>query len=227
MRRTAFFAGVRDMLPILAGGAPFGLIAGVAAAKVGFNPLEATTISGFVFAGAAQLASFDLLGRDAPYLVVLVTAVLINLRFAIYSAAIAPVFRSQPKLLRILYAQLLTDHAYVLTASRRLRDEDAPHPVAYYLGCAIPLWFMWTSTTFIGAAAGASIPKSWSLDFAVPLSFIALLVPTLKDRRQLLCAAITAGAALLLLEVPHGGGVILSILTGIGAGALLDRWSKK
>lgn len=226
MKRKAFFSGVRDMLPILAGGTPFGLIAGVAAAKIDLGPMEATTVSAFVFAGAAQLATFDLLGRHTPALVVFLTAVLINLRFAIYSAAIAPVFREQPKPLRLLYAQLLTDHAYVLTATRRLEDPEAPHPVAYYLGCAMPLWVMWISTTCIGAAAGASIPKSWSLDFAVPLSFVALLVPTLKDRRQILCAVVTAGASLLLLEVPHGGGVILSILTGIAAGTLIDRWSK-
>lgn len=220
MNRTVFSTGVRDMLPILLGGVPFGLIAGVAAAGVDFSPVEATSISALVFAGASQLASFDLLGKNAPHLVIFFTAVIINLRFAIYSAAIAPTFAQEKTSLRLLFAFLLTDQAYALTAAR---GTEQPHAAAYYLGSSVALWIMWTSTTLIGAFAGAAIPPGWSLDFAVPLCFVALLAPAISDRRQILCAVITAAAALTFRGAPHGLGIIIAVIVGITAGALLDR----
>ena len=220
--RAAAIQGAKDMLPILLGGVPFGLIAGVSAASIDFGPLEAVTISGVVFAGAAQLASYDLLGQSAPAIIVFMTAVVINLRFAIYSAAIAPTFAKEKAHVRLLCAFLLTDQGYALTAGR----EDKEHSVPYFLGASISLFFMWTSTTAVGAILGASIPASWSLDFAVPLCFVALLAPAIRDRRQLIVAGVTAAAALLFASAPHKSGVILSILAGIAAGALLDRMAR-
>ncbi len=218
--RAVALRGARDMVPVMLGGIPFGLIAGVTASNLEMSPLEATAVSIAVFAGASQLASYELLARDAPLIVVFVTAVIINLRFMIYSAAIAPTLASVPRGKRLLHAYLLTDQAYALSAAR---GRDAEHAAAYYFGSAVPMWLMWVTTTAIGALAGASIPPSWNLEFAVPLCFIALLAPALKDRRQVACAIITAVAALALLSAPHQSGVILSVLIGIGAGLALDR----
>ncbi|MEQ8280949.1 MAG: AzlC family ABC transporter permease [Deltaproteobacteria bacterium] len=218
--RAIALRGARDMLPVMLGGIPFGLIAGVSASGLELSPLEATAISASVFAGASQLAAYELLANDAPLIVVFITAVIINLRFMIYSAAIAPTFRGEPLPKRIVYAYLLTDQAYALTAAR---ERSLPHRVAYYFGCAVPMWTMWVSTTAVGAFAGASIPPSWSLEFAVPLCFIALLAPAIRDRKQVACAVVTAVAAVLLLKAPHHSGVILSVLIGIGFGLALDR----
>ena len=214
------------MLPIVLGGIPFGLIAGVACANLGLTTFEAGASSLVMFAGAAQLATYDLLSRNAPFAVVLATALIINLRFAIYSAGIAPEFREEKRLHRLLYAYLLTDQSFALTNARRINDPNAPHQVAYYLGGAILLWGNWIAWTCIGAAAGATIPPSWSLDFAVPLCFVAILIPAIKDRAQVFAGVITGVASLLLLKAPHSTGGIISVLIGIGAGALFDRWSK-
>ena len=211
------------MLPIVAGGVPFGLIAGVAAAGIHLAPLEATGVSAIIFAGAAQLATYDLVSRGAPLVIVFLTAVTINLRFALYSAAIAPVFKEASKGSRLLYAYLLTDQAYALTAARRAKDPDAPHAVTYYVASAVALWTMWVTTTFIGAYIGASIPPEWSLDFAVPLCFVALLLPAIQDRPQIACAVVTAAVSLPARYAPHGLGIIISVFIGIAAGAFFDR----
>jgi len=86
------FAGVRATLPLLLGLIPFGLVAGIAAVDAGLSPTQAVGLSAIVFAGAAQLAAIDLLGRDASLAVVVLTAVVINLRMMMYSASIAPYF---------------------------------------------------------------------------------------------------------------------------------------
>lgn len=224
MRRfNIFMTGARDAVPLLIGAVPFGLIVGVTSAALGLGALASTAASAVIFAGAAQLATYDLLGQGAPWLVVILTAALINLRFLLYSAAIAPTLAAEPRPKRLLYAYLLTDQAYALTAARSLRDPDAEHSGAYFFGCALAMWLMWMVATFIGAYAGAAIPAGWSLDFAVPLCFIAVLVPAIQDRAQLLCAMITGAAALLLRSAPHGSGTVASIVIGILAGAILAR----
>jgi 4-azaleucine resistance transporter AzlC len=223
--RGTFVRGAVDMFPVMLGAVPFGLIVGVTCAGLGFGAAASTLPSMMIFAGASQLATYDLIAKAAPFVVVLFTAAFINLRFLVYSAAIAPVFRSERRWVRLLYAYLLTDQGYTMTAARRLKDPDAPHGGAYYLGGSLSLWVMWLITAFVGAYAGASIPPSWSLDFAVPLCFTALLVPAIADREQLLCALATAVVSLLALKAPHGSGVIISIVAGIAVGALLARRS--
>jgi 4-azaleucine resistance transporter AzlC len=222
--RRVFFTGAREMLPIVLGSVPFGLIAGVASAQIGLSVFEATAASVVIFAGSAQLAAYDLLDRGAHYLIVLITALVINLRFAIYSASIAPEFQSEKKLHRWLYAYLLTDQAFALTVARRAQEPNAEHTVAYYLGGAVALWIMWIASTSVGAAAGAAIPPAWSLDFAVPLCFVALLAPLIKDSAQVFCAVVTGIASLLLIHAPHNSVVILSVIIGLAATLGFERW---
>ncbi len=215
------------MLPIILGGVPFGLIAGVAASSIDLTPLAASGVSALIFAGAAQLATFDLIKDGAPPAVVILTAVLINLRFALYSATIAPIFRETSRPLRLLCAYLLTDQAFALSSAHNAKHKPSTKDqVIYYLGAASSLWCVWVTTTFIGASIGASLPPAWPLGFAVPLCFIAIVTPAIKDRTQLLCALITGGCSWALVGAPHKLGIIISILIGVGAGALLDRWSR-
>lgn len=215
------------MLPIILGGIPFGLIAGVAASGIDLTPLAASGVSALIFAGAAQLATFDLIKDGAPPAVIILTAVLINLRFALYSATIAPIFRNSSRPMRLLCAYLLTDQAFALSSAHNAKFKpSSKDQVLYYLGAATSLWFMWLSATLIGATIGASLPPSWPLGFAVPLCFIAILTPAIKDRTQLLCALITGGCSWALVSAPHKLGIIISIIIGVGSGALLDRWAR-
>ena len=222
-RQKIFLSGATDIVPLIIGAIPFGLIVGVTSASLGLDALESTAASAVIFAGAAQLATYDLLGQNAPWLVVAATAILINLRFMLYSAALSSTFAEEAWWKRAAYSYLLTDQVYALSASRSLREPNAHHAGAYYFGAAVSMWLMWMTTTFIGSYAGAAIPASWSLEFAVPLCFIALLIPAIRDRAQLLCALITAVAALLTRSAPHGSGTIISIIIGIAAGAVLAR----
>lgn len=213
-----FRAGVRDTLPLLVGFVPFSLVAGVAAVNVGLSPAQAVGLSVFVFAGASQLAVIDLLGRGAPLSVVVFTAVVINLRMMMYSASIAPYFQRLRTRWKAFLSYFLTDHSYALSLAE-YASEGSTDRRWYYLGTALSAWVVWQTGTVTGAVLGASVPESWGLSFAVPLVFLALLVPTLTDRAAVAAAAAGGAVAVLATDLPFD----LGLLTGALAGVLVGR----
>ncbi len=213
--RSAVASGVRDVSPLLLGVVPFGLVAGVTAVEAGFPPEIAVAMSVVVFAGAAQLALIDLVGQGATATVAAATALIVNLRYLMYSASIAPRFRTYSTRWRALCSYLLTDQAYALTVVRE-------GPVrAYYLGAAAALWLTWQVTTVLGVVVGASIPSAWNLSFAVPLTFLALLVPAVEDSPTLSAALVAGTVATAGVGLPFNLGLVVGAVAGIGVGALV------
>lgn len=213
--RSAVVAGVRDVSPLLLGVAPFGLVAGVTAVEAGFPPEIAVAMSVIVFAGAAQLALIDLVGQGAAPAVVAATGLIVNLRYLMYSASIAPRFRRYAARWRALCSYLMTDQAYALTVVRE-------GPVrAYYLGAAATLWVTWQATTVAGVVVGASIPPAWNLSFAIPLTFLALLVPAVEDYPTLSAALVGGVVATAGVGLPFNLGLVVGALAGVGVGAVV------
>lgn len=209
-------AGVRAMLPITVGIAPFGLIAGVAATDAGLGLPEAVGFSVFVLAGAAQLTSLDLIGRDTPILVVIATALIINLRMLMYSASLAGELAHLPRSRRLLGSYWLTDQTYAVSIVRFRDVEVAPvDRWWFYLGSALPLWIVWQLATIAGAVAGGAVPEVIPLGFALPLAFISLLVPSLTDRPAVVAAITAAVIAVVAAPLPANAGMPLAALMGI------------
>ena len=220
-------AGVRDVAPMMVGVAPFGMITGVSAAAVGVAPPEALGMSALVFAGASQLAGLALLGQGASWWVILLTTFMINLRMAMYSASIAPwLIRLRP-LTRLGLAYLMTDQAYAFSILRYGREDDAFPRRDYYLGVALPLWALWMAATAAGVLLGAQIPPAWQLDFAIPLTFLAMLAPAVVDRPSFIAAITGGGLALLLQGLPYNLGLIIGACVGIAAGTASEAWGHR
>lgn len=213
--------GVRDAAPILLGLAPFGLVAGATAVDAGLSPLQAAGLSVVVFAGASQLAAIELLGDNAELLVVLATGVVINLRMLMYSASIAPHFRSFRARWKAACAYILTDQAYALSVTRFEREPGTSRRW-YYLGAAAPLWVVWQLCTIAGAVVGARVPPWLPLDFAVPLTFLALLVPAIKGRATATAAVVGGGLATLGTGLPLEAGLMVGAVAGVLAGVLAE-----
>lgn len=211
---------MRTVAPVLLGIAPFGLVAGAAAVDVGLPVSGAVALSVVVFAGASQLAAIDLLGQGAPAVVVVLTALVINARMVMYSASLAPYLREEELGWRTLEAYLLTDQAYALSVTR-FADGDVPRRW-FYLGTALPLWVVWQVATVAGALAGARIPESVPLTFAVPLTFLALLVPAVEDRPTAAAALVGGSVATLVTGLPYNLGLLAGALAGIVAGVLVE-----
>lgn len=219
-RREDFYAGLAATAPVLVGIAPFGLVAGAAAVGAGLSVLQAVALSVVVFAGASQLAMVDLLGQDATLAVVVGTALVVNSRLVMYSASLAPHFVREDSRWRGLMAYILTDQAYALSVTRYAAGlEGVTRRRWYFLGTAAPLWVVWQVCTVLGAVAGARVPAWLPLRFAVPLTFLALLVPAAAQNRASAVAALTGGAiATAGASLPFNLGLLAGALAGVAVG---------
>lgn len=221
--RRDFLAGVRALAPILLGVIPFGLVAGVTAVEAGLTPVQAVGMSAIMFAGASQLAAIDLFGRTAPLAVIVLTALVINLRFVMYSASLAPYLRRAGGPARWVGAYLLTDQAYAVSVAEYSDTTPAERSRTwFYLGGAVTLWLPWQVATGAGAVAGAALPPGLSLEFAVPLTFMALVVPAVEDRWTAAAGGIAAVAGVLAAPLPFDLGLVSAALVGIAAGVGLE-----
>lgn len=217
----AFREGAVEVLPIVAGIIPFGLVAGAAAVDAGLGIEGGLALSVILFAGASQLATIDLLARDAPLLVILLTVGVINLRMAMYSASLAPRLAQTPLLHRLAVAYFLVDQAYALTIMRTDRHPSRPHRVAYYMGVAVPLWVNWQLMTALGAVLGSAIPSWLPLEATIPLVFLAILVPAVTDRATLAAAVVSGAVATLTAGLPNNAGLLVGAFSGIAVGTLV------
>ncbi|WP_435360331.1 AzlC family ABC transporter permease [Haloarchaeobius sp. DFWS5] len=221
--RADVLAGVRATAPILLGIVPFGLIAGVSAVEAGLDPLHAVGMSVFIFAGASQLAAIGLLGDNAPLAFVVLTVVVINLRVTMYSASIAPYFQRFTARWKWLCAYVLTDQAYAISLTEF--QETTPEERSrkwYFLGSGFTLWAVWQVSTILGVVVGASVPAGLSLEFAVPLTFMALLFPALKDRGTWTAGVVAGAVAIPAAALPFDLGLVTAAVVGIVAGLAFE-----
>ena len=217
-----FLSGARDSLPILLGVVPFALICSVAAISVGLNPLEAVGMSFIVFAGASQLAVLQLLSEGAVWVVMLFTAWIINLRFIMYSAALAPYLQDEPAYRKIPFTYILSDQAFGVTMSK-FANEIPANPAWYYYGSTSAIWITWIISAIFGALLGNLVPASWGLEFAFPLSFMALMFAALKDRPTVIAALVGGITAVITKGLPYNLGLIIAALFGIFAGVIAEK----
>jgi len=218
-----FISGVKDELPILVGVIPFGMIYGILALSVGLSTTEAQAMSLVVFAGSAQFMLVQLVGVGTPAVVMIMTGFVINLRHALYSASMAPYLRKLNLPWKALLSYLLTDEAYVVSITHYVQDDNNEKKHWYFLGAGLALWASWQASSAVGIFLGAQLPASWSLDFTLALTFIALVVPTLKDRTTVLAAVAAGITAVLMANLPYKLGLLIAALVGITVGMWSDK----
>jgi 4-azaleucine resistance transporter AzlC len=225
--RSEFFAGVRAELPILLGAIPFGLIYGVLALDAGLPASVAMAMSSIIFAGSAQFLSTELFAAGTPGVVIVLTIFIVNLRHMLYSASIAPYVAHLPRRWKWLLAYLLTDEAYAVAITHYNRDTDPRHKHWHFLGAGLVLWCTWQASTAAGIVLGAQARQlglqESGLDFAIAVTFIALVVPALTDRAST-TAALSAGlVAVAAAGLPYNLGLMLAAFVGIAVGMAVER----
>ena len=229
-RRREFLAGVKAELPILLGVSPFGMIYGVLALSAGLPATLAFAMSSVVFAGSAQFVGAQLMGTGAPGIVILVTTFIVNLRHVLYSASVAPYLKDLNMRWKCLLAYFLTDEVYAVAITRVAQSgasrSGPPLLRWYFLGAGLAQWSAWQASTAVGIALGAQIPPGWALDFAIALTFIALMIPTLTDRPTA-AAALSAGiVAVLTAAWPYKLGLVVAAVIGILVGLVTEVKAK-
>jgi predicted branched-subunit amino acid permease len=230
--RTEFQAGLRAGLPLFIAIGPFGLVTGVAMAASGIPPLEAMAMSVLVYAGAAMLAAAQLIAEGVlstpnGALIVVGAAFIVNLRLLMYSASIRPYFAGESLSRRLIVSYALVDNPYALFMQRFGPHPEAPGKFDFFLGLAIPIWFVWQATVALGLMLGNQLPAAWKLDFAAPLAFIAMSIPLLRDK-PMVVAAVSAGVTAVLAHgLPLRSGLALAAAVGIISGLCFEVFLNK
>ncbi|WP_298570732.1 AzlC family ABC transporter permease [uncultured Aliiroseovarius sp.] len=219
-----FLRGAQDALPFVLVIVPFALLFGVVATEAGLNVAEVMGFSVLVIAGAAQFTAVQLMTENAPTIIVILTALAVNLRMAMYSASLTPFLGKAPVWKRALVAYLMVDQAYALSQIKYELEPEltVPERFAYYIGTVVPLAPLWYAASYIGAVAGTQIPASFALDFALPITFLAMVAPALRTIAHVAAAATSVVLALLLTWMPYGSGLLVAAIGAMIVGAQIE-----
>lgn len=222
--KSAYWQGFRDGAPFFFVVSPFALLFGVVATEAGLNVTEALAFSIVVIAGAAQFTALQLLQDNAPVFVALASALAVNLRMAMYSASLTPHVGKAPLWQRGFMAYFLVDQSYAcsIMAYEKNRDWSVAQKVAYFFGSMTPVCPMWYVMTLVGALIGSAIPPEFALDFAVPITFIALTAPMLRTGAHRTAALVAVALALGFAWLPYNLGLMVAGLGGMMAGAQVE-----
>ncbi len=222
----AFWAGLKIGAPFVLVVAPFGAVFGVVATEAGLDIVQTLVFSIAVIAGAAQLTAVELMVQDAPTFIVLLTALAVNLRMAMYSASLAPHLGAAPVWQRALMSYLMVDQAYAIGVQQFEQHPDMPvgAKVGYFFGAVILLCPTWYLATLAGALLGTAIPPSLPVGFAVPIAFLALIGPMLRTLAHMVAAFVSVVGALIFAFVPYNLGLMIAAILAMGAGALVELW---
>ncbi len=218
-----FVRGISALFPLVLGGIPFGMIYGVVATQAGLSLTAAQAASAIVFAGSAQFVATQLVAGGASGIVIVLSVAVINMRHALYSASVAPYLSHLSAPWKALLAYLLTDEAFAVSIGHLQAEGPRAKRHFFLLGAGLMLWASWQASTALGLFVGARLPARWSLEFTVPLTFIALVVPQVRDRPALVAALLAGAVAIAARGFPLGLGLLLAAMMGIVAGTLFER----
>ena len=220
---TDAWAGLKAIAPLMPGSAAFGLAFGALIPAAGINPWTGLFASASVMAGASQISIIESIRADAPAFIAVLTALIINARFALYSAALGPVFAGFPRRWKLGLTHLMTDQSAVVTLQNADRYPDPVRRRWFIVGGAVPFTSVWIIGTVVGIVAGPIIPDSWNIGFIVPLMFIAVMIPGLKRPEELVGFGVTAVVVLASRGLPFGLNVLTGIIAGLIAGTFFSE----
>ena len=226
---SEFLAGAKDTFPLVVGAIPFGIIFGTLAAGSGLSFAGTAAMSAVVFAGSSQFIAVGLIATGTSWPYIVLTTFVVNLRHALYSATLAPHVKHLSSIWQIPLAFWLTDETFVIAANRYNQADSPVYKRWYYLGSALFMYLNWNVCTWLGLTVGQFIPNAtaWGLDFAMPVTFISMVVPYLKNR-PMLAAVIASGlVAVLAYPLPNKLGLILAAVAGIMAGIVAETMKMK
>ncbi len=221
--RLAFWAGVRDTITVVPSYLPFALVCGVASVNAGLTTSAAIALPALVFGGSSQAVVTQFIQSSSSLWVAILSGCVINLRMAVYSAALSSKVRGYSTGKRMLIAAFLVDNTFAFMQKRELSHPHDKHIFSYYAGLTSVFWPSWVVFCVIGIFAGNIVPASWQLEFAVPLSFIAILSTAIRSVPMAAAAVAGGVASVLLFSMPLKLGLIVACLAGLCAGLIAEK----
>ena len=218
-----FRQGLLEVLPIVVAATPIGLLWGTLAAGKGLSAFETWLMSASVFAGAAQFVAIEVWRDPVPWLLLTVTALIVNIRHVLMGASLSRHMGGIDRRWHPLMMFLMADENWAFSERRALM---APLSLSYYFGLALPMWITWTASSLIGAIVGRSFgdPAAYGFDFAFSAMFIGILAGFWKGPRTgAVLGASAIAAALAKLYVPGAWYIVIGGIVGVIVAAILFR----
>jgi 4-azaleucine resistance transporter AzlC len=219
--RQCVLHGFVQALPFILVLLPFGMLFGVVASEAGLDLAKTMGFTVLVLAGASQFTAVQLISDQASALVVVVSAVAVNLRMAMYSASLVPWLGAARPRDRAWVSYVLIDQTYALAIQHFERNPrlGMRQRLGYFLGAALATCVPWLMAAALGVVMGRVIPQGLALDFAAPITFIALIAPSLRSLPHLVAALVAVVAALVFSFLPSGMGLFVAAPLAMAAGA--------
>ena len=227
--KSYYWMGFRAGLPFVLVVVPFGMLFGVVATEAGFTTVQTMAFSSVVFAGASQFAALQLMVEDAPMLIVIATALAVNLRMAMYSASLATWLGEAPLWKRALVAYVNVDQSYAVSINTYEDEPDLTlsQRIAFFFGAVSPVCPMWVVATGLGIWVGDAIPDWMALDFAVPICFLAIIAPMMRTLAHMLSAVASIVLALAFAGLPYNFGLLIAAALAMVVGAQVEVWMQR
>mgnify|MGYP001209994251 FL=1 len=210
-----FTKGVLEVLPLLIPVAPFGIIIGVIGIELGFSPLMVYATSLIVFSGSAQIVFFQLISGGASPFVTLTSVGVTNSRHLLYGAVLSEHLEGLSSAWKIFLSYFLVDQSFALS-NRFFKENRSLKNKHYYLfGSGFTLWVTWQISSLIGIFLGSIVPQELGLSFAIPVTFLSLLVHEFRKFDHLLVIFISGLLAILFYEIPFKAYIIVASLVAL------------
>jgi predicted branched-subunit amino acid permease len=228
-QKSYYWIGFRIGLPFLLVVMPFGMLFGVVATEAGFTSVQTMAFSSVVFAGAAQFTALQLMADDAPFLIVVATALAVNLRMAMYSASLAVWLGRAPLWKRALIAYVNVDQSYAVSINRYEDEPDLSltQRIGFFFGAVTPVCPMWIVATGLGIWFGDMVPDWMALDFAVPICFLAIIAPMMRTLAHMVSAVSSIVLALVFSGLPYNLGLLVAAAVAMIVGAQVEMWMSR
>jgi len=223
-RSKIFFKGVADVSPLMIPVVPFGIIFGVLAIDLGLSPITIIAMSIIIFGGASQIIFLQLFSAGASSLIILSSVGAVNSRHLLYGAVLSEHMSGFKMTWKIIISYFLVDQAFAVTNSYLKKSTDKDKAF-HSFGAGATCWVIWQITTIIGIFLGSIIPEKLGLSFAVPLTFLALIVDDFRKLINIIVITISGLIATFGYEIiPFKAYVIVAAMSGLIAAMILTKF---
>lgn len=224
-----FSKGFLDVLPLLIPVVPFGIILGVIGIELGFSPLVVYATSFIVFSGSAQIVLFQLISAGATPLVTLTSVAVTNSRHFLYGAVVSEYFEELSITWKAILSYFLTDQSFAVSYRYFKKNKTVPNKHYYLLGSGFTLWTIWQISTLMGIFLGSIVPEELGLTFAIPLTFLSLIIHEFRKPDHLIVIFTSGILATLFYDIPFKAYIILATSIALVVATVITnlRFKKK
>ena len=221
-----FLRGIADVLPHMLSVIPFGIITGAIGVEFGFDPLLVYATSLIIFGGASQIIFMQLLSGGASSLVAITSVGVLNSRHLLYGAVLSEYLEKLSFIKKLFISYFIVDQGFA-ESNKYLKKNNTQMNLHYHvLGGGITLWFFWQISTISGIILGSFIPEELGLKFAIPLTFLAIIVNDLRKLDHVFVMLVSGFASLILFDAPFKSYIILSPIVALIAAFIMLRFKK-